>query len=122
MSEVRYIQYAGKKILQMDFSKTLDEQAVSSTVSEAIKIVAAAKEPKSLLGLVDFTGCPFTKPMTGSFKRLSAHNRPYMRFIALVGLGPVRSALLRLMLFAAGRSNHRLFRTRQQALDWLAEQ
>jgi hypothetical protein len=75
-----------------------------------------------LLGLVDLSGVRFTKEIQGAVKRMAAHNRPYMKFIAIVGLGGVRALMLRLMLRLRKRTNHKLISTRHEALDWLVVQ
>jgi hypothetical protein len=82
-------------------------------------IIVAIHQPQSLLALVDFTGMKIDGEKTKIIKGMAAHNRPYMKFIALVGLGFTRSVAFRVILRLSGRSNHRVFGKRESALEWL---
>ena len=85
-------------------------------------MVARTKQQGSLLGLTDLSGVRFTREIQDALKRMAAHNRPYMKFIAIVGMGGVRALMLRLMLRLRKRTNHKLLSSRQEALDWLVGQ
>lgn len=104
----------------MDFSNAHSTAEISQTVEE-IKRIVAIHQPKSLLGLVDFTGMTINTETIRIIKGMAAHNRPFLKFIALVGLGFIRSILFRVMLRLSGRKNHRMFRNREKALEWLGE-
>jgi hypothetical protein len=122
MSSAEFIEHRGTKVLLMDFSNSSDAHAVIKTVEEAITLVAGTNQPGSLLGLVDLSGVQFTREIQAAVKRMAGHNRPYMKFIAIVGLGGVRALMLRLMLRLKKRTNHKLMSYRQEALDWLVVQ
>ena len=119
-SAPQFIDHNGKQILLMDFSGVRSTAEITQTVEEIKKIVAQ-QQPRSLLGLVDFTGMPTSGESIKIIKGMAAHNRPYMKFIALVGLGFPRSVAFRVMLRFTGRKNHKVFGKREKALDWLGE-
>ena len=120
MSSVHFIPHHGKQILLMDFSCAHSTAEITQTVEEIKKIVTI-HQPHSLLGLVDFTGMKFNKENTKIIKGMAAHNRPFMEFIALVGLCFFQSVAFRVMLRLSGRSNHRVFWKREKALEWLGK-
>jgi len=122
MSAAEFIEHSGKRVLLMDFSDSSDIHAVIKTAEEAIALVAGTKQQGSLLGLVDLSGVRFTREVQCAVKRMAAHNRPYMKFVAIVGMGGVRALLLRFMLRLRKRTNHKLLSSRQEGLEWLVEQ
>ena len=122
MSAAEFIEHKGKKVLLVDFSNSSDGHAVRKTVEKAISLVAVTNEPGSLLGLVDLSDVRFSREIQDAVKRMALHNRPYMKFIAIVGMGGVRALMLRLMLRLRKRTNHKLMSSRQEALDWLVGQ
>ena len=91
MSAAKFTEHRGKKVLLMDFSDSIDISAVIKTAEEAIALVAGTKQHGSLLGLVDFSGVRFSREIQSEVKRMAAHNRPYMKFVTIVGLGSVRA-------------------------------
>ncbi len=118
MPPAQFIVHNGKQILLMDFSSATSTAEITR-MAEEIKKFVALHQPQSLLGLVDFTGIRIDRATTGIIKDMAGHNRKYIRFIALVGLGSIRSVMLRMMLFLSGKSNHKVFGTRDKALEWL---
>jgi len=119
MSSVQFINHRGKQIFLMDFSNAQSTPEINQTVEEIKKTVELHRS-QSLLALVDFTGMAIDRERTRIIKGMVAHNRPYIRFVALVGLGFFKSIAFRVMLQLTGRRNHRVFRTREKGLDWLA--
>ena len=119
MPPTQFIVHKGQQILLIDFSNISSTDDLAHTVDEAKKFVALHR-PQSLLVLVDFTGMKIDRQRTMIIKDMAAHNSPYVRFITLVGLGNIRSIAFKVMLFLSGKSNHRVFGSREYALDWLA--
>ena len=102
----------------MDFSNANTTDEIIQMAIEIKKFVELQR-PRSLLALIDFTGIKIDREKTMIIKGMAAHNRPYVRFIALVGLGCTRSIVFKLMLRLSGRKNHKVFGNREKALDWL---
>jgi len=95
----------------MDFSGTSSSAEITQTVKE-IKKTVALQQPQSILVLVDVTGTSIDRERIKIIQSMAAHNRPYVRFLALVGLGFFKSIAFRVMLRVTGRKNHRVFGTR----------
>ena len=119
MPPTQFIIHNGQQILLIDFSNISSNTDLTKTVDEAKKFVALHR-PQSLLVLVDFTGLKTDRQRTLIIKDMAAHNSPYVRFVALVGLGAIRSIVFKVMLFLSGKKNHRVFSSREPGLDWLA--
>jgi len=86
-----------------------------------IKKAVALHQPQSLVALLDVTGTAIDKKRIRIIQGMAAHNRPYVRCIALVGLEFPRSIAFKVMLWITGKKNHGVFRTRENALDWLVK-
>lgn len=115
---VRFINRDKAEIMIVDFSGAKSTDEIIQIAGEAKK-AAALHQPQSLLCLVDFTGLKVNRERTKIVQDMAAHNRQFIRFIALIGLGFPRSSMLRLMLKLAGKKNHRVFGSREKALRWL---
>ena len=114
----RFIPHSGKQILLIDLYGAHSTAEIIQTAEEAKKIIEL-HQPQSLLVLVDFTRMNIDRERIKIIQEMAAHNRPYVKFIALEGLGFFRSIAFSMMLRLTGRKNHRVFRNRVKALDWL---
>jgi hypothetical protein len=121
MPDVKFIDHRGERVLLMDFSHAEDDQGIVETAEEAMRCVRSTNQRGSVRGLIDLSGTSLNKVVRGTLKRMSRNNGPFMRSVAFVGLGVVLSPMVNGFLFVTGRSNHKVFRTRQNALDWLAD-
>jgi hypothetical protein len=121
MPGVNYVDHNGERILLIDFSKRSGNPGIVVTAEQAMQIVRSTGQPRSIRGLLDLSGTPLNRAVRDTMKKMSRNNGPYMKSVAFVGLGVVLSPIFRGLLRATGRSNHRVFNTRGEALDWLAE-
>jgi hypothetical protein len=119
MPDVKLINHSGEKILLMDFSNAKDSREIVETAEKAMQLVRSINQKRSIRGLLDFSGTSLNKVVRETMRKMSQNNGPYMKSVAFVGLGVVLSPLFKGMLFMRGKSNHRVFSTRQDALDWL---
>ena len=119
MSPVHFIFHNGAKIILMDFSSARTTAEITQMVEEIKKFVEI-HQPQSLLALLDVTGTAIDKKRIKLIQGMAAHNRPYIRCIALVGLGFPRSVTFWARFWFTGKINHRVFGTREKALEWLA--
>jgi hypothetical protein len=119
MPEVRILDHTGQRVLLIDLSNARQGKGVAETAEEAIRIVKSTNQMKSIRGMIDLSGTPLTTDVRNAMKKMSQNNGPYMKCVAFVGLGIGVSLLAKTLLMATGKSNHRVFRKRQDALDWL---
>ena len=121
MPDVKFIDHGGERVLLMDFSKAKDGQEIVETAEEVMRLVRSTDQQRSIRGLIDFSGTSFNKVVRETMMKMSRNNGPYMKSVAFVGLGALLSPLFKGLLFVTGRSNHKVFSTRGDALDWLVK-
>jgi hypothetical protein len=122
MAEMKFIQIGDRQVLLMDFSRLRDATVLTEATDDAIATVRSAGGPHSVLALLDLTGTPVNRALLRSLRKLSENNGPFIRAMAFVGLGMIPRSLLKALLRASKRTNHQVFRTRSEALDWLTRQ
>jgi hypothetical protein len=71
------------------------------------------------MALLDVTGTYINRERIRIIQSMTAFNRSYVRFIAIVGLDFFMLAAFRIMVRVTGRKNHGVFRKREKALGWL---
>lgn len=116
--KIRFIHHEGKKILYLDFSRSKAEE-VLQTIGAAKKVIAAHPE-KSLLTLTDVTDARFNEAVTREMKEFAAHNRPYVRAAAVVGITGLKKIIFDAVV-AFSQRKLSAFDDLEQAKQWLIE-
>jgi hypothetical protein len=119
---VSFIESREQQVLLMDFIELRDATQLARLTDEAIAAVRSIETPHSLLALLDLTGTPINRAALAALRKLSENNGPFIRSMAFVGLGAMAGSALEALLRATGRSNHRVFREKAKALEWLTRQ
>lgn len=120
MAEVKFIEHKGRKILLMDFAYSKPEEMLSA-VEDAKKTVR--KFPgKSVYALVDVRYSPFEQSLADAVKGLAAHDRPYVKLTAIVGVTGLKKLAYSAAIRFSGRGNIIMFDRIETAKDWLAAQ
>lgn len=115
---VRFLDHQGKKILLMDFSRLDDPSGALPHIAAAKRMVAT--QPRdSLRTLVDVTGSRFNPDVANALKDLAAHNRPYVIKGSVVGLSGLQKIVYQAVIAFSGRTNLKVFDSREQALVFL---
>jgi hypothetical protein len=118
-SRVHVVEHKGKKIFLIDCSNcSAVEQG--KVASFALPILMA--EPHgSVLLLVDFTGAPFDRKAVEHLKPVLVLDRPHLKRSAWVGAEALPKVFHEhLKVFS--RRDLPIFKTREEALDWLVEE
>jgi hypothetical protein len=120
MERTRFIEHNGHRILLLDYSGIQQgEEAV--TAIKRSKEVVATQRPGSLLVMTVVRDARYNSAVLQALKDLAAHNAPYVKASALVGMGGLhRIAYQAVILFS--RRKIQTFDTEAQALDWLVQQ
>lgn len=119
MSSVRFITHEGREILFIDFSNKNPAQFIE-TIREA-RAVIAAQPQGSLLTLTDVTGASYNREAADALKEYVAHNKPFVKAGAVVGLNDLKRVIFNFLNRVSGRSL-KGFDTLEQAKRWLAKQ
>ena len=122
MAGVKFVDVHGKQVLLMDFTHLKDATLLATQTEEAIAMGRSASAPHSVLALLDLTGTPLNRALLSSLRKLSQSNGPFIEAMAFAGLGAVPGGALRALLRVTQRTNHMVFETRAEALDWLTSQ
>jgi hypothetical protein len=120
MERVYFIDYKGKTILIEDFTKISYGEEFLQALTQAEALIAS-RPLASALCLFDATDGKLDGQALTRLTEFTRRNTPHIKATALVGI----SGFLHVGAFAVSRAtgrNLRAFSTRQQALDYLAEQ
>jgi hypothetical protein len=122
MPEVKYVSQGNKRILLIDLVSVSDYRMLPSLVAEAISAVRTAEGLGSVRTLIDLTDTRVNKYVVSSLKDLSRSNGRYAKATAFVGLSRTWSLVFSALLLAGGKRNHKVIRSRSNALLWLERQ
>jgi len=120
MGRISEVEHKGKRILIQDFSGMHPGEEFDRTIAEA-KGFIAGQPAKSVLSVFDATGAVYNAAVLAALKDFTAHNKPFIRASAVVGV----EGILSIALMAVSKFSGRTFkgcRDRQSAMDWLVEQ
>lgn len=115
---VRFITHEGKDILFLNFSNCKADEVVT-TIHHAKQIISSRPE-NSLLTLTDVTDARFNEEVGQSMKEFTAHNKPYVKASAVVGI----TGLKRIIFSAVVRFSQRnitAFDDIEEAKSWLVK-
>jgi hypothetical protein len=116
--KITFIQHEGKKILYLDFSHAKVGD-VLATISEAKKVIAVHPE-RSLLTLTNVTDARFDETVSQEMKQFTAHNKPYVRAGAVIGVTGFKKILFDAVVLFSKRKLA-AFDDIEQAKQWLCE-
>ena len=120
MERTRFIEHRGKRILLLDYSGVQNAEEALREIEHSKRVVAM-QPPRSLLVMTVVRNARYNTAVLQGMKELAAHNAPYVKASALVGMGGLhRIAYQAVILFS--RRKIQTFDTEAQALDWLVQQ
>lgn len=120
MQRTRFIEHQGHRILLLDYAGVRDPDETLSSIRES-KETVARQPPKSLLVMTVVRDARYNAAVLQGMKELAAHNAPYVKASAVVGMsGLHRIAYQAVILFS--KRNIRVFDSEAEALDWLVTQ
>jgi hypothetical protein len=120
MDRTRFIEHKGRRILLFDYSG-LKLAADALKEVEKTKEIVRRQPAKSLLVLTDVRDSHYDATVVQALKDLAAHNAPYVTASAVVGVVGLKRVVYSAVVMFSKRKLQ-LFDTREEALDWLAQQ
>jgi hypothetical protein len=117
--KVKFIQHRGKKILYLDFSQSTAADVLKTIVTA--KSVIAGQPEQSLLTLTNVTDARFNDAVSHELKNFTAHNRPFVRAGAVIGVSGFKKIIFDAVVLFSGRKLS-AFDDVEQAKQWLVEQ
>jgi hypothetical protein len=117
MERVKFIKHEEKDILFLDFSNTRTDEVLK--IIEDAKRVISTSPMHSLLTLTDVTNARFNDEVGNGMKQFSAHNKPYVKAAAVVGITGLKKIIFGAVM-AFSKRNIESFDDVEQAKRWLA--
>jgi hypothetical protein len=120
MERTRFIEHQGTRILLLDFAGVRDPEEALREIAHSRKVVAG-QPASSLLVMTLVRDARYNAAVLQGMKDLAAHNAPYVKASAVVGMsGLHRIAYQAVILFS--KRNIKVFDQEGDALDWLVTQ
>jgi hypothetical protein len=120
MERTRFIEHKGHRILLLDYSGVQKGDEALPAIQRT-KEVVASQPPGSLLVMTVVRNARYNSEVLAAMKDLAAHNGPYVKASAVVGMGGLhRIAYQAVILFS--RRVIKTFDREEEALDWLVQQ
>lgn len=118
-TRVTFIDQGPLSILYLNLSKTKIEDVL--TVINQAKPIISSHAPRSLLILTDVTDARFNTDVVSQMKEFTAHNKPYVRASAVIGVTGLKKVIFDAINRFSGR-NLRSFDDKYEAISWLHTQ
>ena len=120
MERTRFIEHKGRRILLLDYTGVQKVDEALPEIQRTKEVVAS--QPKgSLLVMTVVGNARYNSEVLAAMKELAAHNGPYVKASAVVGMGGLhRIAYQAVILFS--RRVIKTFDQEDAALDWLVQQ
>jgi hypothetical protein len=120
MERTRFMVHQGHRILVLDFAGIRDPDEALREIQHSREVVAR-HAPGSLLVMTLVRDARYNAAVLQGMKELAAHNAPYVKASAVVGMsGLHRIAYQAVILFS--KRNIRTFDQEADALAWLVTQ
>ena len=114
---LRFIEYKGREIFLLDLTNCNGKEML--LLLEQIKAAVEQRERGSLLILADFTGTRIDKKVATRAKEVLVLDRPYVKKSAWVGTERLPQVFYQ-NFQTFSRRELPTFKTREEALEWLA--
>ncbi len=114
---VSFITHREKEILFLDFSNSQPHEVLQTI--EAAKRLISSRPERSLLTLTDVTNARFNQEVGDQLKQFTAHNKPYVKAGAVVGVTGLKRIIFSAVV-TFSRRNLETFDDLEQAKHWLA--
>ena len=114
---IRFIDHQGKRVLLVDFSNCPANEV--QEIARAVPDYTTVQPLGSVLVLTDFTGAAFDRDALRAVKETAVFDKPFVKKSALIGTESLpRDFYEEMTQFS--RRELVIFKTREEALDWLA--
>ena len=110
----------GKSLLYVDFSRISGKDDLVKSI-EVIKSIIAKYPPNSLYTITNVASFRFDSELKKILADLTAHNKPYVKYGAIIGMDGVKKIMVSAILKITGRTNMLFAFSKQQAIELLMQ-
>jgi hypothetical protein len=114
---IHFVVHKTKVILVCDFSHATAPQM--QLLLEHLRITVAKHAHESVVTLADFTGAEVDRTVATKIKEVLTLDRPFVKKTAWIGTENIPHALME-GFHTFSQRNIATFKTREEAMDWLA--
>jgi hypothetical protein len=118
MERIEFVEHKGKQVLVIDFTGCTSQEVMM--IATAVKEVIRRQPKGSVLALADYTGAQINKDAATRIKEVTTFDAPYVKRAAWVGTESLPEVLYKAISTFSTRE-FIPFKTRAEALDWLAQ-
>ena len=115
---IHFVKHEGKQILLVDASQVSAQQML--LLLEYVQVLVAKHARESLLILTDLTGAKIDRTVATRIKEVLTLDRPFVKKTAWVGADNIPHALME-SFHTFSQREIVLFKTREEAMNWLVE-
>lgn len=116
---IRFIEHKGKQILLLDFSHA--NAHTMQLLLEYARVLIAQQPHESVVTLGDYTGATVDHAVATKIKEVLTLDRPFVKKTAWVGTESIPHAFMENFHNFSQRAIA-TFKTREEAMDWLAKE
>jgi hypothetical protein len=116
---LRFVKHKGHAIFVIDFSHCEEKELLF--LLEQVKSIVARHAHGSMLTLADFTGAQVDKKVVTRMKEVLVLDRPYVKKSAWIGVESVPHVFYE-NIKSFSQRDLPVFKTREEAMDWLVEE
>jgi hypothetical protein len=102
MAGVQFIRHQDIEVLYLDFSYSKSKEEILHIIEET-KALISSRPPLSVFTLTNIIEAYFDADINQALKGLAAHNRPYVKAGAVVGLTTLQKIVYNSVLFFSKR-------------------
>jgi hypothetical protein len=117
-NRIHFVKHKGKQILLLDFSHVSAEQML--LLLGYVRTIVAQQGPKSVCILADYEGAELDHAVAMKIKEVLTLDRPFVKKSAWIGAEHIPHAFME-NFHTFSQREIVTFKTREEALDWLAE-
>jgi hypothetical protein len=115
---IRYIEHRGKQILLVDVSHCSAHEL--ETVARLVPTYVTSEPHASVLLLADFTGAEFSRVAIDRLKESTVFDKPHLKRSAWIGVETLPNVFYE-HIKSFSRRDLPVFKTREEAMDWLVQ-
>jgi hypothetical protein len=119
-NRIEQFDHAGKKFIYYDVSHFRHNAQFREFVAYAREVIQKHPKDNSLFSITNIEGVLYDSETKTIVAEWMDFNRPYVRQGAVIGLDGIKRIMVNSILKMSGRNNMKFFRTRDEAVEWLA--